>query len=251
MIGDSVQAVAGDRAQVIEMGPSVDPHLYKPTRNDMLALSKADLVVGTGLYLEGRLVDAFKSLPKKGVPVLLVGEQIAADQLIDPNDGSGHLDPHIWLDVALWSQTYPAIAEALAKIDPAGADEYRARAKARQAELAQWHDWAKAQIATIPAGKRVLVTAHDAFQYFSRAYGIEVLGVQGISTESEAGLADINRLVDVLVSRQVLAIFVESSVADKNIRALIEGAKARAKKLLSVVNSFLMPWVKAPTPVPT
>jgi manganese/zinc/iron transport system substrate-binding protein len=140
-------------------------------------------------------------------------------------------DPHVWFDAGLWSLCPPLVAEALATLDPAGAAAYRERAAAHAAELVALDAQVRGRIAAIPERRRVLVTAHDAFRYFGRAYGIEVVGVQGTSTESEAGLHDVNRLVELLVSRGIPAVFVETSVADRNVAALIEGAAARGQKV--------------------
>jgi manganese/zinc/iron transport system substrate-binding protein len=145
--------------------------------------------------------------------------------------GAGRHDPHVWFDAALWARCAPPVAEALAAIDAAGAAEYRERAEAYAARLEMLDAAARQRIASIPAGRRVLVTAHDAFRYFGRAYGIEVVGVQGTSTESEAGLSDVNRLVDMVVTRGIPAVFVETSVSDRNVEALREGAQARGHTL--------------------
>lgn len=228
MVTDIVKHVVGDRAQVtglIEAG--VDPHLFKPTRSHVKQLSDADLIFYSGLTLEGRMGETFTQLQRSGKSVFAVTESLDKGYLRSPPDFAGHYDPHVWMDVTAWSKCVEHVAECLSKTDPANADEYRARAKAYRAELSKLDEYVRTSIQSIPKDQRVLVTAHDAFEYFSRAYGIEVKSVQGVTTESEAGVLDVNRLVDFLVDRKLPAIFVESSVNAKNIQAVIEGAKSR------------------------
>ncbi len=228
MVTDIVRHVAGSRAEVsglIESG--VDPHLFKPTRGHIKQLRDADVVFYSGLMLEGRMSEHFTQLQRAGKPVFAVTESLDKDSLRSPPDFAGHYDPHVWMDVKAWSQCVEHVAQSLATFDPPHADEYRANAKSYRAELAKLDDYVRMAIQSIPESQRVLVTAHDAFEYFSRAYGIEVKSVQGVTTESEAGVLDVNRLVDFLVERKLPAIFVESSVNAKNIQAVIEGAKSR------------------------
>jgi len=232
MVTDIVREVAGGRARVTGlMGEGVDPHLYKPTRDDVAKLLQADAVFYSGLMLEGRMTDTFLKIARKGTPVFPVTELLDEKFLLEPEEFQGHTDPHVWMDPSAWSEGVEAVAKSLAEIDPPNAGHYRTNAARYREQLAKLHDYAKTSIADIPPQRRVLVTAHDAFNYFGRAYGIEVRGIQGISTESEAGVADINKLVDYLVERKIPAIFVESSVSDKNIRALIEGCRSRGHRV--------------------
>ena len=227
MVTDIVKHVAGSRADVtglIEAG--LDPHLFKPTRGHIKQLQDAQVIFYSGLTLEGRMSETFTQLQRGGKSVFAVTESLDNDDLLSPPDFAGHYDPHVWMDVKAWSQCVEHVAESLAKYDPRHADEYRANAKAYRNELLKLEDYVRASIESIPESQRVLVTAHDAFEYFSRAYKIEVKSVQGVTTESEAGVLDVNRLVDFLVERQLPAIFVESSVNEKNIKAVIEGAKS-------------------------
>jgi manganese/zinc/iron transport system substrate-binding protein len=225
MLTDAVRIIGGDRVEVTGlMGEGVDPHLYKAAPGDLRLLSTADIVFAVGLHLEGRMVDALEKLAKNR-RVVLIGETLEHAALRSLG-GDSH-DPHIWFDVALWSKALEAIEKGLIDADAAGADTYKANAKKYRDELAALHEWVKAEIATIPKPQRVLVTAHDAFGYFSSAYDIEVLAIQGVSTDSEASLRDINALVDTLVTRKIPAVFVESSVPRKTIDALREGAAAR------------------------
>lgn len=225
MVTDIVQQVAGDKANVTGlMGEGVDPHLYKPTRNDVRELMGADVVFYSGLSLEGRMGDNFTSLARSGKPVYAITEEIDPDYLREPPEFEGHFDPHVWMDVSAWSECVSFVAKALGEFDTANADFYLTNAEAYRAELAKLDDYARQSIATIPPDRRVLVTAHDAFGYFARAYTIDVRSVQGLSTESEAAVQDINKLVQFMVDKKIPAIFVESSVSEKNIRAIIEGA---------------------------
>ena len=228
MVADIVRQVAGDRVTVQGIiGEGVDPHLYKPTRNDVNTLLSADAIFYSGLLLEGKMADALTKVAKRGKPVYAVTELIDEEYLLEPPGFAGHHDPHVWMDVQGWMKAVEKVAQAMGEFDPEHADEYVKNSEAYLIELAKLDDYARSSIATIPESRRVLVTAHDAFNYFGRAYGLEVMGIQGISTESEAGLEDINRLVEMLVQRKIPAVFVETSVADKNVRALIEGANAR------------------------
>ena len=225
VVADLVRQVAGDRALVeCLMGPGIDPHSYKPTPADADRLARADLVVASGLHLEGRLAAVLERLGERR-PVLAVADRLPRDRLLTAAEGLH--DPHVWFDAGLWSLCPPLVAEALATIDPSEAAAYRRRGAAAAAELVALDGRVRDRLAAIPAERRVLVTAHDAFRYFGRAYGVEVVGVQGTSTESEAGLHDVNRLVELLVSRRIPAVFVETSVADRNVAALVEGARAR------------------------
>jgi manganese/zinc/iron transport system substrate-binding protein len=228
MITDIVDRVAGDKANVNGLiGKGVDPHFYKPTRSDIAALMKADVVFYNGLMLEGKMAGILKKVGAGGRAVYAVAEDLDHDRLLRPQGAGGHFDPHVWMNPKLWGEVVQVVSRHLAKFDPPNADYYKANVEEYLKEIEQLDEYAHKTIATIPEKQRVLVTAHDAFNYFGRAYGVTVKGIQGISTESEAGLDDINTLIDFIVRREVRAIFVETSVADKNIRALLEGAKSR------------------------
>jgi len=232
MVTDIVEHVGGDKVTVTGlMGQGVDPHLYKPTRNDVKQLNDADVVFFSGLMLEGRMGDTFTKVARGGKPVFAVTEGIDEKYLREPPEFQGHWDPHVWMDVSAWSECTGFVAEALGKYDPANKDYYRENAEAYRAQLKELDDYVRKVIASIPEEQRVLVTAHDAFGYFSRAYKIPVASAQGVSTESEAGVSDINKLVDMVVDKKVQAIFVESSVNPKNIQAVIEGAAAKGHRV--------------------
>lgn len=229
MVGDMVRAVAGDRATVRDIiPPGTDPHLYKASREDMLRLNQARVVFYTGLLLEGQLANVLSRVGGQK-PVVAVGERLPRERLLLHE---GEPDPHVWMDAALWAKGIAAVEEALSAFDPANAALYAENAARYREELLELDSETRAVLATIPEDRRVMITAHDAFGYLGRANNIEVMGIQGLSTESEAGLQDINRLVDLIVSRNIPAVFVETSVADKNVRALVEGARSRGHEIV-------------------
>jgi manganese/zinc/iron transport system substrate-binding protein len=230
MVADIVRQVAGDKAEVTGIiGTGVDPHLYKPTRSDVAALQGGDAIFYSGLMLEGKMTDALVRVARGGKPVYAVTELLDEASLLEPPEMKGHYDPHVWMDVSAWSRAVEAVSVSLSEFDAANAAYYQENARRYRAELEALHAYVKRVIGSIPQPQRVLITAHDAFNYFGRAYEMRVMGIQGISTESEAGLEDINRLVSFIVENDIRAVFVETSVADKNVRALIEGAKSRGK----------------------
>ncbi|WP_296990600.1 metal ABC transporter solute-binding protein, Zn/Mn family [Thalassospira sp. UBA1131] len=229
MIADAARQVAGDRAEVTAlMGPGVDPHSYRQTRSDIAALARADLVLWHGLYLEAQLEEFFLDLGKRR-NVVAVGEAVAREKLLSHADYEGRFDPHVWMDPKLWETVVYAVRDALIATDPDGEATYNANADAHVAEIEKLVDYMTSVTATVPQQSRVLLTAHDAFSYFGRGYDFDVLGIQGISTESEAGLRRVEELVDTIVERKISAVFVESSVPERNVRALIEGASARGQ----------------------
>lgn len=230
MVADIVREVAGDKAEVTNIiGSGVDPHVYSPTRGDVAVLLKSDIIFYSGLLLEGQMTDILAKISRKR-PVYAVTELLSEDYLLrDPQ--TGHHDPHVWMDVKGWSKAVEVVSNKLVEFDPSGAVDYRKNADAYRYRLERLDAYARTAINSIPENQRVLLTAHDAFNYLGRAYGIDVKGIQGISTESEAGLKDINRLVDLLVNRRIPAVFVETSVSDKNVKALIEGAAARGHQV--------------------
>lgn len=221
MIADLARRLTGGPVSAL-MGPGMDPHGYRPTRSDILALSRADLILWHGLNLEAQFTDVMADLSRR-TPVLAVAETIPKDRLLSDPAYPDRPDPHVWFDPDLWLIAAESIAAAL---EEQGFDT-GARLAGLRADVAALQTYCAATLATIPEPARVLVTAHDAFAYFGRAHAWQVEGIQGISTESEAGLARIGELVDLLVSRRIPAVFVESSVSDRTIRALIEGADAQ------------------------
>ncbi|MEM6762451.1 MAG: zinc ABC transporter substrate-binding protein, partial [Pseudomonadota bacterium] len=226
MIADTVEVVGGDKVVVRAlMGPGVDPHAYRQTRSDIAAAAGADLVFRHGLYLEAQMEDFFQGLQKR-VPVVEVGEVIPVADRIAHDVYDGKHDPHIWMAPKMWILVAEAVRDALTEQSPENAELFAANTAAYVAELEALDDYARTVLSTVPPDQRVLLTAHDAFGYFGEEFDFEVMGIQGISTESEAGLQRIGALVDELVDRELPAVFVETSVSDRNVRALVEGAGA-------------------------
>ena len=227
MIGDLVRRIGGDRVELkVIMGPGVDPHTYKPAPGDIAELRRADLVFYNGLHLEGKMVETFEqTLKGKSVAV---GHAIPTDRLLSwkQGDGGAH-DPHVWFDVRLWSIAAQKVCDTLAARDPSGGDEYKRRAGELNTRLQTLDEYVRQQLGTVPRGKRVLVTSHDAYGYFGKAYDVEVRGLQGISTETEAGIQAINSAVDFILTRRIPAIFVESSVSHKTIERVQADCRAR------------------------
>ena len=225
MITDLVQDVGGDKIEVTGlMGPGVDPHLYKATAGDVRSLQKCELVFYNGLYLEGRIGDVLVKLARRGKKVYAVTEGIDEPQLLEPPEFAGHYDPHIWFDPTLWIQAVAVVVEGLSVSDPANTNYYKEQGARVEAEYRALHAWAKSAIDQIDPSRRILITSHDAFNYFGNAYGFKVVGVQGISTVTEAGLADIAKMVDFIKDNGVPAIFVESSVSPAAIERISKDA---------------------------
>lgn len=227
MVADLAKAIGGEKVAVTAlMGEGVDPHLYKAAPNDLRLLEGADLVLYNGLHLEGKLAEVLERLARRRA-VVAVAEAIDTSLLHRPAEFEGHPDPHVWFDVSLWIRCAEKVRDSMAERDPPNAEMYAANSRRYIGELHELDAWCRSEISKIPAAQRVLITAHDAFGYFGSAYGLEVHGIQGISTDSEASIRDINALVDLLVSRRIPAVFVESSVPRKTIDALVEGCRGR------------------------
>lgn len=232
MIADAAREVGGNLVEVRAlMGPGVDPHAYRQTRTDIVAMANADLVLWHGLYLEAQMEDFMRGLGESG-NVVAVAESLPKNLLISHDNYDDKHDPHVWMNPNLWSRVVLNVRDALIAVAPQSEETFRTNADRHLAELQQLAQYTTQVLSSVPAESRVLLTAHDAFNYFGAAYGFEVLGIQGISTESEAGLQRISELVTTLVERDIRAVFVESSVSDRNIRALIEGAAARGQKVV-------------------
>jgi manganese/zinc/iron transport system substrate-binding protein len=219
------------------MGPGVDPHYYKATQGDLRHLTNADLIFYNGLFLEGKMEDIFKKMSRNKTVVAVAhtlseGLHESVGRLRRPPEFKGHFDPHIWFDVGLWSLTIAVVDSTLSAAEPANADSFHARAARYAQQLDELDAWVQAQVNTIPVPRRVLITAHDAFGYFGKAYGLEVLGLQGISTVAEYGVNDVRRLVAMISERKIPAIFVESSVPERSINAVREGCLARGHEVV-------------------
>ena len=231
MIADAARQVGGDLVDVKGlMGPGVDPHAYRQTRTDIVAMTRADLVLWHGLYLEAQMEDFFTDLSAKR-NVVEVAAGLDTSLLRGHDDYDDKFDPHVWMNPDIWALIVEQVQGALSATQPESADVFAVNAQEHLAEIERLSGYAKSTLASVPEQSRVLLSAHDAFGYFGEAYGFEVLGIQGISTESEAGLNRISELVDLLVSRDIRAVFVETSVSDRSMRAVIEGAAAKGHKV--------------------
>lgn len=232
MLGDAVENIVGDKATVITlMGSGVDPHLYKATQGDLKNLSNADVIVYNGLHLEGKMGEIFKKLENRKKIIVAAGG-LSNNELINNTDFQGAHDPHIWFDVILWSKAVSHISQELAAFDSSSAESYTSNTKEYLAQLTELDAQVKRSISTIDSSRRVLVTAHDAFSYFGRAYNMQVKGLQGISTASEYGLKDVSNLVSFITEREIKAVFVESSVSDRSLNAVVEGCRSNGHNLV-------------------
>lgn len=222
MVTDLAKRIGGDRVEVRGlMGPGVDPHNYVPKLADTSLLEKADVVLYSGLHLEGRFQESLEAMAKRGRNVVAVTDGIPAAKLLSPQEGFvGTKDPHVWGDPELWADVISPAVEALSKADPEGAEGYRERGEAYRKEVLELSGWVKQQIGTIPENQRMLVTSHDAFFYFGRAFGLDVRGLQGVSTAAEAGLKDRANLVNFLKEKHVKTVFPETSINQKGIAAV-------------------------------
>ncbi len=227
MIADIAENVGKEHVNVTGlMGAGVDPHLYKASQGDIAKLEESDIIFYNGLNLEGKMSDIFVKIARNK-PTIAVTENIDESHLQQPAEFDGHYDPHVWFDVTLWMKAVERVRDGLIELDPDHKQDYEKNTEDYLKQLEELNQYAKDQIATIPKQSRMLVTAHDAFGYFGLAYDVEVKGLQGISTDSEYGLKDVQAMVDVLVDRKIKAVFVESSVPKRSIEAVVEGAKAK------------------------
>ncbi len=227
-IGEPLSVIGGERVEVISlMGPGVDPHLYNASQGDIKKLQNADVVFYNGLNLEGNMTEVFEQIGKTR-PVLAVAEAIPSERLLTDEDGA--VDPHIWFDIDLWQLALEEAVEELKELSPDDAELFEENKQAYFAKLAELREEA-AKLKTIPSDQRVLVTAHDAFGYFGRMHDMEVVGLQGLSTEDEIGLSDIQAVIDLLVERQIPAVFVESTIPEDTIRSVVDGAAQRGAEV--------------------
>lgn len=227
MLADLVNVIGGDKVEVTGlMGPGIDPHLYKASAGDVTAMQEADMVVYNGLHLEGKMGEIFENLEANDKLIVCITDGIDEKRLVTDEESGGH-DPHVWFDVALWKDASKNLYNGLVALDPKNESTYTKNYEAYKKELEELDTYVKEQVELVDQESRVLITAHDAFAYFGKAYGFEVKGLQGISTASEAGTADVKELVDFIVEHKIKAIFVESSVPVKNIEALQEAVEDR------------------------
>lgn len=228
IVADLVREIGGDRVVVTSlMGPGVDPHLYRASEGDVRRMGGADIVFYNGLHLEGRMVEVFEEMAARGMEAVAVAAAVDTALLLRPPEFEGAFDPHVWMDVSLWRPAAARVAETLSERDPANAAEYRERLEQYDQRLQALDDYVHERARELPAERRVLVTAHDAFNYFGRAYGFEVRGLQGISTVAEAGTADVQNLAAFVANRRIPAMFVETSVSPRNIQAVQAAVRAR------------------------
>jgi manganese/zinc/iron transport system substrate-binding protein len=239
MVGDAVREISGGRIQATTLiGEGVDPHLFRPTRADIARLLNADAIFANGHRLEGRMGDVLDRARAAGKPVLLMAESLPRDRLRANPDYPDAADPHVWMDPSLWADAAVSVAEALSRLMPDARDSFADNLQAFRTRLLRLDAYARDSLATVPANARLLVTAHDAFAYFGARYGLELESIQGLSTEAEANLSAIEALVTKLVERRVPAVFAETSVPDRAVRALIEGAGARGQRVALGGNLF-------------
>ena len=225
MVTDLVKSVGGERVEVQGlMGAGVDPHLYKASASDITKLQRAEVIFYNGLLLEGKLQDVFAKMARTKKHVYAVTETIDEKTLLEPESFGGHYDPHVWFDVTLWSKCVESVVKGLSEFEPKSKEYFEKRGKETQSAMSELHQWALMRAAELPKEKRILITSHDAFNYFGRAYGFKVVGLQGISTVEEASLASMTKLVDFVKQQKVKALFVESSVSPVAIKRISDDA---------------------------
>ena len=233
MITDIVRNVGGERVEVAGlMGPGVDPHLYKPSARDVNRLDEADIIFYGGLELEGRMTELFEKMARAGKPAFSVTDDIDRARLLPFAGHAGKYDPHVWFDVTLWQEAARKVGKELAALDPGSQDVYERNTQAYLEQLRALDAYVRQQIALIPEPSRVLITAHDAFGYFGRQYGVEVRGLQGMNTAAEAGVADVQALARFIAERQIKAVFIESSVPREAIEAVQAAVRARGWEMV-------------------
>lgn len=231
MIGDLVKNIGGDSIELITlMGPGVDPHLYKATQGDLSKLRAADLIVYNGLHLEGKMGEVLEQLAEVQ-NVFPIARAVDSSNLLADPAYPGAYDPHIWFDLSIWASTIDGLTKELIRIKPEAEDYFLENAVDYQIRLGELNQWVFRKIRTIPPSKRKLITAHDAFKYFGKAYGVEVKGLQGISTVSEFGLKDRVDLVNYIIEHKVPSIFVETSVSERNIRSVLEACQKQGHEV--------------------
>jgi manganese/zinc/iron transport system substrate-binding protein len=202
------------------MGAGVDPHLYKASEGDVSKLSNADMILYNGLHLEGKLVEVFEKMQKHNIKTVAVSDALDKKDLIGSTLFASNYDPHIWFDVSNWEQITVFVADQLSAARPKDKAVFQANAKAYLSKLQKMKAEIKTEIATLPQDRRSLVTAHDAFNYFGKAYQFDVVGLQGLSTATEAGVQDVQKTAGYIIDHKVKAVFIESSVPKRTVEAL-------------------------------
>ncbi|MGM0854378.1 MAG: metal ABC transporter solute-binding protein, Zn/Mn family [Bacillota bacterium] len=230
-IGDAVKNIGGEHVEVQSlMGPGVDPHLYKAKQSDIGKLQEADIIFYSGLHLEGKMLEIFEKMNKEK-PTYAIADSIPKDKLRKDQADNTATDPHVWFDIDLWKIALEQVRDGLIEKDPENKEDYIRNTEKYFAELDELKAYATEEMSKIPEEQRVLVTAHDAFNYFGAKYDLQVMGLQGLSTDAEYGLADVQSLVNTLVDRNIKAVFVESSISEKSINAVIAGAKDKGHEV--------------------
>ena len=228
MITDLVKIIGGDQVEVSGlMGPGIDPHGYQATASDVSDMQAADIVVYNGMHLEGQMGEVFSELEASDKAVFVLEEVIAEEDMLDSDDESLPVDPHIWFSVPLWTQASDYITDSLSEYDPEHAEYYQSNNEAYQAELEELDTYIRERVEEVPENSRYLVTAHDAFNYFGNEYGFEVVGLQGLNTQTEAGTRDVSDLAQFIVDQEINAVFIESSVPTRTIESLQEAVEQR------------------------
>ena len=231
-IADAIEEISGDHLAVTAlMGPGVDPHLYKATQSDLKLLEEAEVIFYNGLHLEGQMLDIFEQMAEEKT-VLAVAENLDENDLIADDGDTKLYDPHIWFEIELWKEVVAGIGDTLVKEYPEFKDEFEENESAYLKELEELKTYVQNRVSEVSEDQRILVTAHDAFNYFGTSLGFDVRGLQGLSTDSEYGVRDVQEMVDFLVANNIKAIFVESSVSDKAMNAVIEGAKQKGLEVV-------------------
>ncbi|WP_042680744.1 metal ABC transporter solute-binding protein, Zn/Mn family [Anaerosalibacter massiliensis] len=228
ILADIVKNIGGDKLEVEAlMGPGIDPHLYKASAGDVQKMINADFIIFNGLHLEGKMSDVFEKLNKSDVKTIAAADVLDNSKLIESEEFEGNYDPHIWFDVKLWMEIVDVIKDNLIELDSENKDIYISNSEKYKDELKKLDEYVISRAKELPDDKRILITAHDAFSYFGKAYGFQVKGLQGISTAAEAGTLDVKELADFISEKEIPAIFIESSVPTKNIEALQAAVKDR------------------------
>ena len=230
ILADAVRQVAGPDLRVEAlMGAGTDPHIYKARFSDIRRIEEADIIFYNGLYLEGKLAEILDQMPDRAIAV---ADVLSENELMASGDEESAIDPHIWFDASLWAKVVRGIGDQLSLFDPENASAYQQRASNYATQLDELHLEVDSLMASIPDEHRILITAHDAFGYFGRAYRVEVRGLQGISTVSEYGIRDVSSLVEFVTERRIPAIFIESGIPPRSIESVIAGARQRRHRVI-------------------
>jgi manganese/zinc/iron transport system substrate-binding protein len=227
MITDLVKNIGGDHIDVKGlMGSGIDPHLYKASQGDVSQLDDADVIFYNGLHLEGKLVEVFEKMNRKK-PTIAVSDGVDQKTLIGSEYFASSYDPHIWFDLTYWNEITNYVTQKLVELDPENKTAFEANRDAYLEKLKRLRTELEAKIAELPKERRILVTAHDAFNYYGRTFDFEVVGLQGLSTATEAGVRDVQNMTQFIIDNKIKAVFIESSVPRRTVEALQAAVKAQ------------------------